>query len=216
MGVSEEEQFFYRVSSMSELEAIPCHSNGNISMNFIPQEIKQRIAQYVLRFSPKVERLRQGSSLREMKSIVILYTDVDEAKYKLVRDIATYIKKEFGVKRVMRVAYIEEESKFIPAWHLRKLEADYFCKSDLNWFGRPTRNIEPLIQESFDVLIHFDPDSSLALDFFVLASKAKMKVSNHSELRKKDYDILLPPTKGDNWKQRNHRIIQFLAESPLS
>lgn len=185
-------------------------------MKFIPQRIKQQVAHYVLQLSPKVDRLRRGSSLRSMQSMVILYTDHDEAKYKLVRDIATFIKKEYGVKRVMRIAYIDEESKFIPAWHLRKLEADYFCKSDLNWFGRPVRNVAPLMQEPFDVLIHFDPDSSVALDFFVLASKAKMKVSNHSELRKKDYDILLPPTEGDNWKQRNHRIIQFLAESPLS
>ena len=185
-------------------------------MNLIPQKIKKRVAHYVLQFSPKVERLRRGSSLRQMQSMVILYTDTDEAKYKLVRDIATYIKKEFGVKRVMRVAFIDEESKFIPAWHLRKLEADYFCKSDLNWFGRPVSNVEPLLHEPFDVLIHFDPDESVALDFFVMASKAKMKVSNHSKLRKKDYDILLPPTQGDNWRQRNHRIIQFLAESPLS
>ena len=185
-------------------------------MNLIPQKIKERVAQYVLQFSPQVDRLRSGSSLRQMKSMVLVYADHDEAKYKLVRDIATYIKKEFGVKHVMRVAYIDEESKFIPAWHLRKLETDYFCKSDLNWFGKPVSNVNPLLQEPFDVLIHFDPDSSVPLDFFVMASKAKMRVSNHSKMRTKDYDILLPTTKGDNWKQRNHRIIQFLAESPLS
>ena len=185
-------------------------------MNVIPRKIKERVAQTVLQLSPKVDRLRRGSSLRQMESVLILYTDHDETKYKLVRDIGTYIKKEFGVKRVMRVAYIEQESKFIPPWHLRKLETDYFCKSDLNWFGKPVRNVDPLLQAPFDALIHFDPDASLALDFFVMASKAKMKVANHSKLRKKDYDILLPTTKGDNWRQRNHRIIQFLAESPLS
>jgi hypothetical protein len=87
-------------------------------MNLIPQKIKKWVAHYVLQLSPKVDRLRSGSSLGQMKSMVLVYAEHDEAKYKLVRDIATYIKKEFGVKRVMRIAYIDQESKFIPAWHL--------------------------------------------------------------------------------------------------
>ena len=81
---------------------------------------------------------------------------------------------------------------------------------------KPVKNVEGLANEPFDILINLDPDTAIPIDFFVAMSKAKMKVSNHSSRRKKDYDILLPPAKGDTWKQRNHRIIKFLSESPLS
>jgi hypothetical protein len=73
-----------------------------------------------------------------------------------------------------------------------------------------------LINEPYEILINLDPDASIPLDFFVANSKAKMKVANHSSRRKKDYDILLPEEEGDSWKQRTHRVIKFLSESPLS
>ena len=99
---------------------------------------------------------------------------------------------------------------------MRKLESDFFCQSDLNWYFRPVKNIDGLIDEPYDILINLDPDASIPLDFFVANSKAQLKVANQSYRRKKDYDILLPPEEGDSWKQRNHRIIKFLSESPLS
>ena len=182
----------------------------------LPAKITNRIAQSVLQWSSVTSRHRQGVNLREAQNMLILYTEENEAKFKLVRDIAQFVKKEFGVKHVMRLAYVDKESKQIPAWHMRKLEGDFFCKSDLNWFGKTVRNVGAIVNEPYDVLIHFDPDQSVPLDFVVMNSKSKLKVSNHSKWRTKDYDILLPVAKGDSWKQRNHRIIQFLAESPLS
>ena len=99
---------------------------------------------------------------------------------------------------------------------MRKLESDFFGASDLNWFYKPVKNVAGFALEPYDILINLDPDASIPLDFFVAQSRAKMKVSNYSSRRNNDYDILLPPMEGDTWKQRNHRIIKFLSESPLS
>jgi len=96
------------------------------------------------------------------------------------------------------------------------LESDFFCKSDLNWQGKPVKNVQAITEKQYDILIHLDPDIHVALDYFVALSHAKMKVANHSEARPDDFDILLPAQKGDSWKQRNHRIIEFLSDSPLT
>ena len=70
-------------------------------------------------------------------------------------------------------------------------------------------------ERTYDVLIHLDPDESTGLTF-VAASKAKMKVANFSANRPQDFDILIPPQPKDSWKQRNHRIIEFIGDSPLT
>ena len=182
----------------------------------IPQKLRTKLALRMLSFASAQGRMKQGTSLDKASTLILVYNGETEAKYKLVKDISNYLKSEFGVKRVMRLAYIDVEEKLTPIWHMRKLESDFFCQSDLNWHHKPVKNVEGLANEPFDILINLDPDAAIPIDFFVAMSKAKMKVSNHSSRRKKDYDILLPPAKGDTWKQRNHRIIKFLSESPLS
>lgn len=182
----------------------------------IPKKLRNKIALRILGFTASPEREKQGTSINHAKNLILVYHGETEAKYKLVKDIAHYLKKEFGVKRVMRLAYLDVEEKMTPIWHMRKLESDFFCQSDLNWFSKPVKNVEGFANEPYDILINLDPDASIPLDFFVAESKAKMKVSNYSSRRTKDYDILLPPMEGDNWKQRNHRIIKFLSESSLS
>lgn len=183
---------------------------------FIPAKIQKKFAERMLKFTSQQERDKQGTNLRNARNVILVYTEKDEAKFKLVKDIALYLKKEFDIKRIMRLAYIDADEKMLPVWHMRKLESDFFCKSDLNWWNKPVRNVQALIQEPYDILVHLDPDDSIPLDFFVAFSKAKMKVSNYSVRRTADFDILLPPVPGDSWKQRNHRIIQFLSDSPLS
>ena len=185
-------------------------------MKWIPQSLQLKIAKRMLRRANGHDRKKKGVNLKNASQIILVYSETDEAKFKLVKDIALYLKKEFDIKRVMRFAYIEADEKLIPAWHMRKLESDFFCSSDLNWYKKPVKNVQSIIQEPYDILIHLDPDEHIALDFLVAESWAKMKVANYASVRANDFDILLPAQKGDTWKQRNHRIIEFLSDSPLS
>ena len=182
----------------------------------IPISVREKLSKSALQWAPSVDRVKQGMSLNDAERLILVYLDSDEEKFKLVRDIAQFIKLEYRVKRIMRMAFIPHDSKSIPAWHLRKLESDYFCKSDLNLLGKPVRNVHAHLHEPYDILVNLDPDSAMPLDYFIALSKARLKVSNQSEHRPKDYDILLPPVAGDSWKQRNHRIIKFLSEASLS
>ena len=178
--------------------------------------MQQRIAKRMLRSAKAQDRPKKGVNLRGANQIILVYTETDERKFKLVKDIAVYLKKEYDIKRVMRLAYIEGDEKSVPNWHMRKLESDFFCTSDLNWYDKPIKNVEAHSTEPYDVLIQLDPDACTALDFFVAASKAKMKVANFSVNRPQDFDILIPPQAKDSWKQRNHRIIEFIGDSPLT
>ena len=186
------------------------------AVRFLPTSIRLRVAERMLRSMKKDARTKKGVNLRGARHIILTYTETDERKFKLVKDIALYLKKEYDIKRIMRFAYIAAEEKAVPAWHMRKLESDFFCESDLNWYQRPVKNVESHVNEPYDILIHLDPDESYGLDFFVASSKAKMKVANFSKSRPSDFDILIPSDPKDSWKQRNHRIIEFIGDSPLS
>lgn len=185
-------------------------------MKFLPSNLQDRIAHYMLRKTRGYNREKKGVNLRGAERILLVYTETNEAKFKLVKDIAVYLKKEYDIKHIMRLAYVDVDEKSVPTWHMRKLESDFFCKSDLNWHGRPVKNVQAIQDVPYDILIHLDPDAHVALDHFVAQSHAKMKVANHSESRVDDFDILLPAKEGDSWKQRNHRIIEFLSDSPLT
>ena len=164
--------------------------------------MQQRIAKRMLRSAKAQDRPKKGVNLRGANQIILVYTETDERKFKLVKDIAVYLKKEYDIKRVMRFAYIDGDEKSVPTWHMRKLESDFFCTSDLNWYDKPVKHVEAHESEPYDVLIQLDPDESIGLDFFVAESKAKMKVANFSTNRPQDFDILIPPqpndTRGNN------------------
>jgi methionine synthase II (cobalamin-independent) len=185
-------------------------------VKFLPTSLRTRIAERMLRTTKSNARKKKGVNLRGAEQIILTYTETDERKFKLVKDIAIYLKKEYDIKRVMRFAYIQADEKAIPTWHMRKLESDFFCMSDLNWYEKPIKNVKAHMDEAYDILIHLDPDAEIALDFFVAGSKAKMKVANFSAHRADDFDILIPPQPKDSWKQRNHRIIEFIGDSPLT
>ena len=107
----------------------------------IPQKLQTKLALRMLGFTTSPDRNKQGASINRAKSLILVYQGETEAKYKLVKDIAQYLKKEFGVKRVMRLAYLDVDEKMTPIWHMRKLESDFFCQSDLNWFYKPIKNV---------------------------------------------------------------------------
>ncbi|MBN31617.1 MAG: hypothetical protein CL845_06430 [Crocinitomicaceae bacterium] len=185
-------------------------------MKILPTLLKQRVAYHMLRSAKVQERPKKGVNLRGSSQIILVYTETDEKKFKLVKDIAVYLKKEYDIKRVMRLAFIQGEKKDVPTWHMRKLESDFFCSSDLNWYDKPVKQVQAHLSQPYDILMHLDPDKAAALDFFVTASQAKMKVANFSANRPQDFDILIPPKANDSWKQRNHRIIEFIGDSPLT
>ena len=108
----------------------------------IPQKLQTKLALRMLGFTTSPDRNKQGASINRAKSLILVYQGETEAKYKLVKDIAQYLKKEFGVKRVMRLAYLDVDEKMTPIWHMRKLESDFFAKAISTGFINPLRMLK--------------------------------------------------------------------------
>lgn len=163
----------------------------------------------------KRHRLSRGSSLRTAESVALIYKSKNEEHYREVRALAKQLKESFGMK-VMRFAYVPVEVKNVPTWHMKKLEDDFLCKSDLNWYGRPVRGMRAFCREHFDILIDLEHEKTLAIQFIIQASEARMKVGPSHATEGCDYDILMQRTKGELWDDYNQRLIAFLANTTLT
>ncbi|MBO4645599.1 MAG: hypothetical protein J5642_03685 [Bacteroidales bacterium] len=67
---------------------------------------------------------------------------------------AVFSRLQTAKRSVWLMGYIDE--KAVPFYCLQQLSADYFCKKDLNWFGRPNKvQIEDFCKIDFDIMIDF-------------------------------------------------------------
>ena len=179
-------------------------------------KLKGFIAGKALDRMRKRQRHTQGFSLRTAETVALVYKSRDEEHYLEIRALAKQLKDSFGLKTVMRFAYVPSEAKKIPAWHMKKLEDDFLCKSDLNWYGRPVWGMRAFCREPYDILIDLEHEKTQAIQFIVQGSEAKMKVGPSHATEDRDYDILMQRAKDESWTDFNQRLISFLANTTLT
>ena len=94
-----------------------------------------------------VERDRQVVSLRSAKNIGMVCEISDEDSYK---DVFAVFSKLQTISKVQMVGYIDENA--VPFYCLEQLAADYFCKKNLNWYGKPDMvQIDDFVNTDFDI-----------------------------------------------------------------
>lgn len=144
----------------------------------------------VLRQIKGENRERKGCRLSNAHSIGLLYLERDHAHYRFVKDLAKYLHEEVGVKKISMLSYVNNDKKHIPGWLVKKLDSGYFCKSDLNWYGKPQKEVQSFIDYKFDILLDLELEPVLPLKHVLLRSKAKMKVvAAQPEWGVMDYDF---------------------------
>lgn len=133
--------------------------------------------------------------------------------------MAKHLKDELGVGRVAMLSYVETDNKRTPSYLVKKLDSGFFCKSDLNWYGKPVSEIEAFIDVEFDILIDLELEPVLPLKHVLKQSKAHMKVGPHQTgWGLKDYDVIIGPNDtGEEdpmliWKEHTERTFQFISE----
>ena len=88
------------------------------------------------------------------------------------------------------LSYVDNHKKHIPGWLVKKLDSGYFCKSDLNWYGKPQKEVQAFIDCEFDILLDLELEPILPLKHVLVQSKAKMKVvAAQPEWDIMDYDF---------------------------
>ena len=139
---------------------------------------KEHISRFVLSRYKDDKRSRKGCSLQNAESVGILYKERDHGFYRTIKDIAKHFQDELGVKRVSMLSYVDEDSKRTPGWLVKKLDSGYFCKSDLNWYGKPVKEIEAFTE---DFNIPFQNFSELQTNFNVDELSTDQIIKNNAE-----------------------------------
>ena len=171
----------------------------------------------------------QGCSLKNAKSVGLVYLERDHAHYREIKGLAKALKEEYGVKRVGLMSYVPADEKETPNWLVKKLDSGYLCKSDLNWHGWPTKEFEAFVDTPFDILIDLEIEPVLQLKFVVRKSLAAMKVGIDNAPWNDDLDVRLVledvPDEEDmeevdvilqdpmeRWREHTKRTLAFLNQ----
>lgn len=137
--------------------------------------------------SHKVLRNKQMVSLEKAKTIGIIAIITDEDSYKLVFSIFTKLQSHDRYVRLM--CYIDD--KIVPHYCLTQLKADYFCKKNINWFGKPDFvQMNDFLQIEFDMLIDLTETPFPSVQYILAQSKAKFITGTLPEF-KEYYDLFI-------------------------
>lgn len=137
--------------------------------------------------SHKVLRNKQMISLEKAKTIGLIGIISDEDSYKYIFSI--FLKLQNQDRNVRLMCYIDD--KIVPHYCLQQLKADYFCKKNLNWFGKPDFvQMTDFLQMEFDLLIDFSEVAFPPIQYMIAQSKAKFISGALPEL-KEYYDLFI-------------------------
>lgn len=129
-----------------------------------------------LRREAEVSRNRRGFHFGSARRVALLYLDSDEPAFNRIRLFAKSLKEEYKVSSVISMGYVDAQAKHLPVWQQKKLEYDFICRDDLNWYLKPVRNVRGFLDPEFDILIDLSGGEVIPLAFLLRESRAAMKV----------------------------------------
>ncbi len=189
---------------------------------------KDYISRFILSRYRDDNRERKGCSLINAESVGLLYLERDHEFYRTIKDLAKHLQEELGVRRVSMLSYVDDDAKRTPGWLVKKLDSGYFCKSDLNWYGKPKKEIDAFVKVDFDILFDLELEPNLPLKHVLNMSCAKMKVGAEQEdWPNRDYDVQIgriehKPNDDEVivdsmvvWREQIERTFKFISEANI-
>jgi hypothetical protein len=136
----------------------------------------------------KISRNRVICSIKDAKSIGLLFDASDEEDHKIVTEFVQYFKD--NQKIVKSLGFVNFNR--VPHYCFPKLSYDYFTKKDINWYSKPSGvKVNDFVNEEFDVMIDLCTKSCFSLTYITAISKAKFKVGKFDEGNKEYFDFML-------------------------
>lgn len=133
------------------------------------------------------ERERRVVSLKQAQAIGMVCEITDEDSYK--NYFAVFSKLQTMCSKVQLIGYIDD--KMVPFYCLEQLAADYFCKKNINWYGKPEMvQIDDFVKTDFDMLIDFTQRSLAPVKYILTLTHSKFVVGGNLEHRDY-YDLLI-------------------------
>ncbi len=143
------------------------------------RKLKRKIGEYrIRRINRKIRRKRHVFNLKTGKTIGIVYDATDPETLDPILEFHMNLLKKG--RKVWILGFVD--AKEVPAHYLFRKDFIYFCRKDLNWYGRPTRDdVVRFIRTPFDILIDLSLRDHFVFDFIRGTSPARFKVSRYRE-----------------------------------
>jgi hypothetical protein len=134
---------------------------------------------------------RLSSGYAEAKSVLLFFTSGGNQKIALLKGLQNKMEKE-GKSVVCLYLLLREEDK--PDVHMddgmEKLEPN-----DFSLFGNIEKpEVQKILNEEFDYMIHADMDSTIYTDLVMAKSKAKCRIGKYFEGHESQYDMMVKVT----------------------
>jgi len=144
----------------------------------------------------RVNRQRQGSSLKHARSVGVLCEITNEDSYKSI--YAIFSKLQMQDKNVRLVGYVND--KEVPFYCLPQLTCDFFSNKHLNWYGKPMMpQLLDFTKLEFDILIDFNYRDNAPIESLIALSKSKF-IIGQNEGSASYYDLFI----NDSNKEYGH------------
>jgi len=153
------------------------------------QDLKSIVGSYIL--SGDVKSLRRDKmfvNMQDAKSVGIIFEATDAGDFELVKKYITYLREM--KKRVKAIGFYNQKN--IPAMTYSKLEYDFFCQKDLNWYNAPDNiYVKNFIQEKFDIVLDLNLNDLFPLCYISSLSRATFKVGKKSDRNNSIFDLMI-------------------------
>ncbi|MDR2868577.1 MAG: hypothetical protein LBV46_03440 [Bacteroidales bacterium] len=114
-------------------------------------------------------------------------TIASEDEYKAI--FATFTNLQGFGKKVFLLGYTD--AKEVPFYCLKQLSTEYFCKKEINFYGKPdTPRLNDFLLNEYDILIDYTQGHCLPLAAMLVLSHARFTVGAN-KYHKDFYDLFL-------------------------
>lgn len=147
-------------------------------------------------------------NIDDIKNMILFFNINDEDEYKNILKITKSLQEE---KKIVSVISVINE-RVIPNYINPTIRFDVITLKDLNFFNIPKNNfVNDFINNEYDLLIDFSEDDDFIFKYLLALSKAKLKIGDISEAKKKYLDLMIKNTDKKNHKLFIENIKHYLT-----
>lgn len=173
----------------------------------ILNNIKKKLSDFSFNRREKPSREVIATNIESAKTVGIVYRADEEEATELVRRYVKFL-RDYKVK-VKTLGFFDE--KELPFDVHPKLEFDFFCQKDLNFWNQPECVVvNNFSEENFDILIDTTVQKDEVLRFVVNNSKASFKVGAAGKVESEDLDLAISLKAGEGVRQLMKGIDHYL------
>jgi hypothetical protein len=170
--------------------------------------LREAIGNRVLKNKLKsFQRETRVHNFKTAKSAVILFDAAKKDAFKIIWEFRGFLMD----KGISCIVYGYINQKEVPPDMLFWKDLHMINKGNLNWFLQPKgESVELYKQEDPDLLIDFNTDHRLELQFLVQLSPARFKIGCFTE-KKNDYDLMIKLSDQDEMSYLSEQIKHYVA-----